>query len=145
MRSDGAFTPRPFTGEGQGRGPMKRRRSSVSIQERAQQLRQEQTSSEALLWQQLRAYRFGGYTFRCQHPIGRFIVDFYCAERRLIIELDGPIHERQREYDRICDERLRQQGYTIFRVTNEELVTDMNGVLERLSGLLRTLPRAFAE
>jgi Uncharacterized protein conserved in bacteria len=124
---------------------MKRRRSSASIQERAQQLRQEQTPSEALLWQHLRAHRFGGYKFRRQHPIGRFIVDFYCAERRLIIELDGPIHERQREYDRIRDERLRQQGYTIFRVTNEELVTDMNGVLERLSGLLHTLPRAFAE
>ncbi|MFL5803128.1 MAG: endonuclease domain-containing protein [Roseiflexaceae bacterium] len=94
---------------------MSRRRTSAPTQIRARQLRQEQTASEALLWEQLRARRLGGYKFRRQHALGRFIVDFYCAEHRLIIELDGPIHTQQHERDEAREEALNIQGYTISR------------------------------
>jgi very-short-patch-repair endonuclease len=123
---------------------MKRHRASAQIQERAKQLRQEQTASEASLWQELRAHRLGGYKFRRQHPIGRFIVDFYCAERRLIIELDGSIHDQQQEYDHEREELLLQQGYTIIRIANAEIEADLAGVLQRILDLLSGLPEISA-
>ena len=66
---------------------------TVSMKELARQLRQEQTPAEAVLWQVLRTWDLPGYKFRRQHPIGRFIVDFYCPKALLIIEVDGDIHK----------------------------------------------------
>jgi very-short-patch-repair endonuclease len=65
------------------------------------------TPAEQILWDRLRGRRFQGLKFRRQHPLGRFIVDFYCAEHRLVIELDGGIHRHQQEYDQACTDALQ--------------------------------------
>ena len=82
----------------QDRNP-RRKRTTQAGHIRARQLRQEQTPAELHLWERLRDRQFHGFKFRRQHAVGRFIVDFYCPTRRLIIELDGLIHNQQIEHD----------------------------------------------
>jgi very-short-patch-repair endonuclease len=65
----------------------------------ARELRTRQTPAESILWDALRGRRLAGLKFRRQHPIGTFVVDFCCPDRRLAIELDGPVHAEQREHD----------------------------------------------
>ena len=83
---------------------------SPVIRQRAKELRQPLTPPETRLWRILRDRRLGGFKFRRQHPIGRFIVDFYCMQVRLVVELDGPTHEDQVEYDEVRTEWLQAQG-----------------------------------
>ncbi|GAB4424747.1 MAG: hypothetical protein OHK0015_03900 [Chloroflexi bacterium OHK40] len=123
---------------------MKRRRTSQPMQTRARQLRQEQTTSEALLWEQLRDRRLAGYKFRRQHPLGRFIVDFYCAEKRLIVELDGPVHNQHHERDATREAALRAQGCQLIRFTNTEINSDLAGVCQRIIETLKRPSPAVA-
>jgi very-short-patch-repair endonuclease len=106
-------------------------RSPQKIQ-RAKELRQQQTTSEAYLWHNLRGNRLDGFHFRRQHVIDGFIVDFYCHQIRLVVEIDGPIHEFQQEYDREREHILRQHGLHLIRFTDEEVMEDMDGVLKKL-------------
>jgi very-short-patch-repair endonuclease len=96
--------------------------------ERARQLRREQTHAEQKLWSALRASSLGGYKFRRQHPIGRFIVDFYCSEARLVVEIDGDVHAGQEEYDQARSDWLEEQGYRVIRFRNEDLIRDIDAV-----------------
>ena len=77
----------------------KRKRVSPKTRKRARELRRELTPIEAILWQRLRSRRLAGLKFRRQHPVGPFITDFYFAERKLIIEIDGDTHTDQARYD----------------------------------------------
>ncbi|MCS7265247.1 MAG: DUF559 domain-containing protein [Armatimonadetes bacterium] len=115
------------------------RKLTEHIKERARQLRKTATSAESLLWEFLRDRRLGGLKFRRQHPIGNFIVDFYCHEHRLIVELEGGIHDtpEQAAYDEERFKLLQAQGYTILRFRNEEVFENLESVLERI---LRPLP-----
>ena len=72
--------------------------------------------------------------FRRQHHIGRYIADFYCAELKLVIELEGKIHEKtnQHEYDQVRVEELRAHGLQVFRVKNEEVLNEIENVLEKI-------------
>jgi very-short-patch-repair endonuclease len=70
-----------------------------AVRQQAKELRKSMTNAEELLWQRLRNRNWRGLKFRRQCPIGPFIADFYCAQFRLVIEIDGGIHERQREAD----------------------------------------------
>jgi very-short-patch-repair endonuclease len=94
------------------------------MHDRAKELRQRQTSAEEKLWALLRNKQLGGYKFRRQHPIGPFIVDFYCDEVSLVIELDGGIHEGQRGYDEARGRWLAQNGYRVLRFGNEVFEND---------------------
>jgi very-short-patch-repair endonuclease len=94
--------------------------------------RQNPTDSEALLWESLRGRRCGGLKFRRQQPMGRFIVDFFCAERRLVIEVDGPIHLSQRERDRQRQALLETTGLRFLRFTSEQVIHDLPTVLEAI-------------
>ena len=103
----------------------------------ARNLRKNPTSSEELLWPILRRRNLLGYKFLRQHPIFYsirnswvefFIADFYCSELKLIIEVDGKIHEFMREYDSNRDSRLLNKGIYVVRIKNEEL-EDMNTVI----------------
>jgi len=89
----------------------RRWRTSAVMLARARQLRREQTPAEALLWGHLRNRRLKGLKFRRQHPVGRFVADFYCAQHRLIVELDGAVHQRQREYDDLRTEELERERW----------------------------------
>ena len=103
----------------------------------SRQLRKEQTAQEAKLWKHLRNRKLDGLKFRRQHPIGSYITDFCCMEKRLIIELDGNHHTEpeQAEYDKERDEALCAQGYTILRLWNNELEKDLDCVLKIISEL----------
>ena len=111
------------------RNIQQRWRTSTAKVTRAQQLRREQTPAEALLWQHLRAHRMLDLHFRRQHPIDRFIVDFCCLPRRLVIEIDGSIHEQQQAYDAERTVALEALGYRVLRWTNDQIENDLESVL----------------
>jgi very-short-patch-repair endonuclease len=81
-----------------------------------------------LLWATLRE-RPGGFKFRRQHVVATYIVDFYCVAARLVIELDGSIHDQQAESDYDRQENLEALGLKVLRFKNEELITDLPAVL----------------
>jgi adenine-specific DNA methylase len=108
------------------------------IRDLARELRQRATEAESLLWQALRNRQLEQAKFRRQHPIGRYICDFYCHEARLIIELDGSVHDEpeQAEYDRTREAELKAQGYTILRFRNQEVLENTEEVLGRIADAL---------
>jgi len=97
--------------------PRTHRTSSPQTIAFARQLRKDMTDAEKLLWARLRRRALEGLRFRRQHPIGPYIVDFFCAEAGLIIELDGQIHSSQErsEHDRLRDAALRDHGLRVLR------------------------------
>jgi len=108
----------------------------------AKGLRKRSTDVERLLWSRLRAGRFGGLKFRRQHPIGHYIVDFVCLERKLIIEFDGGQHALPDEIlkDRQRDAWLEKEGYTVMRFWDNEVLMNTNGVLETIRERLHRTP-----
>jgi very-short-patch-repair endonuclease len=98
----------------------------------SKKLRKVMTPEEELLWLKLRAKRFNGLKFRRQHSIGRYIGDFYCEELRLIIEIDGGIHDYQNEYDENRNNFLSAGKFNILRFKNEEITNSIDDVLEKI-------------
>jgi very-short-patch-repair endonuclease len=101
----------------------------------AQEMRRALAPAELRLWNALRGKQLAGLRFRCQHPVGPFILDFYCAALRLVVEVDGPIHSDpdQRTRDAARTERLETYGYRVLRFSNEAVLEDLAGVLERIA------------
>ena len=89
------------------------------------------------MWERLRNRKLGGYKFRRQHPIGDFIVDFYCDEARLVVELDGGIHTRQQEYDTARMQWLKNNDYRIVRFSNDKAENDLEIVTAEIFGICR--------
>ena len=110
------------------------------IFERAKELRKNMTSAELKLWERLKNNQLGGFRFKAQHPIDRFIVDFYCHKARLVIELDGGIHNNQVEYDQNRTVELEKFELKIIRFTNKEVETDIESVLKQIMKCLPTPP-----
>jgi very-short-patch-repair endonuclease len=96
----------------------------------ARNLRKRLTDTERFLWSQLRARQIEGCKFRRQTPIGKYIVDFVCHEQRVIVEVDGGQHSENTEQDSIRDKWFGEQGYKILRFWNNEVLTNIEGVLE---------------
>ena len=96
----------------------------------AKKLRKNMTDTEKFLWKHLRREQLSGYKFRKQAPIGRFIVDFVCLEKRLVIEIDGGQHATMREKDRKKDHWLKEEGYRVLRFWNNDVLQNINAVLE---------------
>ena len=88
---------------------------------RAKEMRHHAVAMEKLFWSRLRDRKLGGFKFRRQCPIGPYIADFVCPEVKLIVELDGPLHEGRIDYDRRRDRFLRSEGYRVMRFKNAEL------------------------
>lgn len=104
----------------------------------ARQMRHEPTPAENALWQRIRNRRVAGAKFRRQYAIERFIVDFVCLEHRLIIEVDGSIHEQQQEYDAVRQAFLEAQGFRVLRFTNGEVLQALDAVVEVIGEGLQT-------
>ena len=100
--------------------------------DKAKELRSNMTKAEKLLWEQLRKKQVDAYTFRRQHPIFRFIADFYCHKAKLVIEVDGDIHELQKDYDIGRTEELSDLGLKVIRFTNEEVINDIESVIDKI-------------
>ena len=103
-----------------------------SIIESARRMRRETTRAETLLWERLRKRRLGGFKFRRQHIIRTFIVDFYCPQARLVVELDGSVHDLQKAYDEERTKILQELGYQELRFLNDEVELDINQVLKKI-------------
>jgi very-short-patch-repair endonuclease len=106
------------------------KKQTSPILHHARRMRHEPTKVEMKLWQKLRRRQLGGYKFRRQHPIGNYIVDFYCAETKLIVEVDGDIHAHQEAYDAERTADLEALGYQVIRFWNGQILQEMDGVLE---------------
>jgi len=104
---------------------------------KAREQRKDMTSAEKRLWQVLRRKKLG-MKFRRQHPINRFIADFYCHEAKLVIEVDGGYHEDddQREYDIGRTAELKEFGILVVRFTNEEVEQDLEVVIQKIRDCL---------
>jgi len=105
----------------------------------AQVLRRRQTDAEKLLWQRLRDRRLNGWKFKRQVPIEKFIVDFCCADGKLVIELDGGQHGNRTQQDMARTDILSSNGYLVLRFWNNDVLTNLDGVLEEI---LSTLPQS---
>jgi very-short-patch-repair endonuclease len=106
--------------------------TSVKVQ-RTKELRRQMTQEEKILWQYLRANRLNGLHFRRQQIIDGFIADFYCHAARLVIEVDGKIHQQQAEYDAERDRVLSARGLRLLRIKNEGVRQNLDSVLARIA------------
>ena len=98
----------------------------------ARELRRNPTDSERTLWRHLRLRQLGGYKFRRQYPLGEYIVDFICLEKRLIIEVDGGQHSEQATYDSKRKAWLAAQGFYMLRFWNNQIFEDLEAVEEQI-------------
>jgi len=96
----------------------------------ARQLRINATDAESVLWYHLRNRNFLGFKFRRQMPMDKYIADFVCVEKQLIIEVDGGQHSEQIDYDNERTKILNQMEYDVIRFWNNEVLTNLSGVLE---------------
>ena len=104
----------------------------MSDPSKARGLRQRSTDAERALWMRLRNHQLVGYKFRRQVPIGEYIVDFVCLERKVVIEVDGGHHQEQAPYDTDRTTWLESQGFQVLRFWNHEVLTDAEAVQEAL-------------
>ena len=98
----------------------------------AEHLRRNQTSSETLVWAELRNRQCGGYKFRRQVPIGAYVVDFLCVAQKLIVEIDGPSHLDAADYDANRTRILESQGYHVIRLTNDDVFEGLDATIEAI-------------
>jgi very-short-patch-repair endonuclease len=102
----------------------------------AHEKRKKPTEAEKTLWQKLRMHRFHGLKFRSQHCIGPFIVDFYCKQAKVIIEVDGEIHQYRAEEDKIRQEFLENKEYKVLRFPNDVVLNNIDEVLRQIESSL---------
>jgi very-short-patch-repair endonuclease len=110
------------------------------LTQRARQLRKQATKAETILWNRSRAGQFAGFKFRRQQPIDRFVVDFFCASCRLVIELDGLSHEDRAEYDAKRQQYLEAQNLKVLRFHNDEVLHNIDGVFEKIAAACAAPP-----
>jgi len=113
------------------------------ITTRARELRSNPTDAERVLWRHLRLRQIGGYKFRRQRPIGPYIVDFVCLEKKLVVEVDGGQHSKQKASDDRRDSWLRSEGLTILRFWDHEVLTQLDDVKQVIWGELNVAPSSI--
>ena len=104
--------------------------------DRARELRKNLTEAEHMLWRNLRLRQLGGCKFRRQQPVGKYIVEFVCFEKRLIVEVDGGQHSKNINYDSERDAWLEMQGFSVLRFWDNQVLKEMGAVEEVIMGAL---------
>jgi very-short-patch-repair endonuclease len=99
---------------------------------KARELRSKMTAAEKILWDRLSNKKVNGYRFKPQHPISNFIVDFYCHKAKLVIEVDGEIHNQQQEYDIGRTDELKNFGLDVIRFSNKDVETRIEWVVSEI-------------
>jgi len=107
------------------------------LKELSRQNRNNPTDAEQKIWKEILCARKTGYIFLRQKPINRFIVDFYCSQLNLVIEIDGEIHLKNRKYDEARDDFLRQIGIDTIRFSNHEVLTEIEAVRLKILSLVK--------
>ena len=115
--------------------------ATPGIFKKAKELRKYETRAERILWSRLRKNKILGLQFRRQHPINQFIADFYCPKIKLIIEVDGSIHElpEHQEYDIGRSQILNEFGITVIRFTNEQILEHTDTIVHEVTQKARQL------
>lgn len=99
------------------------------MRSKASELRKDMTVAEKALWSALRSGKVEGLQFRRQHAVGRFILDFYCPSCKLVVEVDGSIHQNQIEHDAERTRFLNEFGYSVIRFSNQTVLNNLPDVL----------------
>ncbi|MBO6725644.1 MAG: endonuclease domain-containing protein [Rhizobiaceae bacterium] len=101
---------------------------------RAKSMRRKMTDAELKLWNELRAHQLMGLGFRRQFPVGRYIADFACPEKKIIVEVDGSQHadEKQSAVDAVRSAELEKDGWTVLRFWNDEILRDIDDVCHHI-------------
>jgi very-short-patch-repair endonuclease len=137
---EGNTLPSPLAGEG---GDARSALTDEGVAGRtltfAKQLRKQMTEGEGKLWSALRGRRFENFKFRRQVPVGKYIADFMCLERRLIVEVDGSQHEDS-EHDRVRDAWLKSQNFRVLRFRNHDIYVALDGTLLAILDALNDTP-----
>jgi very-short-patch-repair endonuclease len=119
----------------------------MQTRELTRHLRRTSTPAEQKFWQLVRMRKINDEKFLRQYPIvfesdgitRRFIADFCCCDRKLVVELDGPVHEKQKDYDALRTEIIHRFGYRVIRFTNDEIRFEQDRVIDRLKKELERL------
>lgn len=122
----------------------KRHRVKPILKDRARTLRAKGTKSERYLWKLLRSRQFEGMKFRRQHPIGPYITDFYCADAKLVFELDGISHDGRGDYDDRRRAYLESNGLRVIKMRDDELFADPQSLateILRVTGKIQPSPQ----
>ncbi|MCB0475929.1 MAG: class I tRNA ligase family protein, partial [Flavobacteriaceae bacterium] len=149
-RSEGAmisFTvlpPAPSQGRGDLPGYMTGGNNSGLLLERAKEMRANPTQAESILWEQLKGKKLG-VKFRQQHLIDDFIVDFVCLSKKIIIEVDGKVHEYQKNEDEERTAILEAKGYKVIRFINDEVIGNIDEIINSIKDVLAKAPLSFGE
>jgi len=150
--------PPPRQGEGQGGGYLTTLRVSpkpcaethpmplpnkIPIKIFAKKLRSNPTPAEYFFWSHIRCRQVAGFKFRRQFPLGEYVVDFICLDKKLIVELDGGQHntDESEHYDARRTKWLNEKGYRVVRFWNNDVMNNMEGVMERLFEVLSPPPQ----
>ena len=127
--------PSPLAGEGGVRLRRTPGEGASAAVSRARSLRGRMTDAERKLWYMLRNRRFAAAKFRRQVPVGRYVADFLSFEKRIVVEVDGGQHSGSTS-DVARDDWFRSQGFTVVRFWNNDVLTNVRGVFELLSGVI---------
>ncbi len=104
-------------------------------------MRNNPAPAEAILWLYLRKSGLNGLKFRRQQPVGKYVVDFLCCSKKIIIELDGGQHSENQEYDKVRDEFLAKEGYKVIRIWNNQIFNNIEGVIEYIKTCIESPTR----
>ena len=107
-----------------------------NLKEKAKELRNKSTLSEVILWNYLKDKKIKGYKFIRQKPIDNYIVDFFCQESMLVIEIDGASHWENEEYDKKRDEKLKSLGLSILRIADSKVKNNIESVVMEIEDLV---------
>lgn len=113
-------------------------RLNATLKQRAKDMRNNPTAPEKRLWWHLSASKLDGHKFRRQAVIGPYIADFLCPQKKLVVEVDGETHDLDKDAQRDAD--LRAAGYTVFRVTYEDVLKYMDAVLQSIAAKIESVP-----
>ncbi|MCX6301248.1 MAG: endonuclease domain-containing protein [Bacteroidia bacterium] len=104
----------------------------------AETMRKNSTEAENILWKSLKKFRIKGYIFRRQHPIDIFIADFYCHKIKLVIEVDGEVHDniQAQEYDDGRSGEIERYGIKVIRFKNEEIINNQELIIQKIRSII---------
>jgi very-short-patch-repair endonuclease len=115
--------------------------ATPDVFKKAKELRKNETEAEKILWEKLNRNQILGLQFRRQHPIDRFIADFYCAKIKLVVEVDGSIHElpENLDYDIGRSEIMNDFGITVIRFSNEQIINEIDTTIKKIEKIIKKL------
>jgi very-short-patch-repair endonuclease len=108
-----------------------------SLKPKVRKMRREPTPGEDALWQRLRNRQVEGYKFRRQHPIDHFVANFCCPERKLVVEVDGGVHDNREVEDQVRSRFLENLGFRVMRFSNERVLSACDSVVAEIAATIR--------